>query len=178
MAGRKPKYSSAKQLEEAVNAYFAGISYQAPAVVSTPTGEVDEQGNVKYKTMMLTRGHGDLNSPERGKPITVTKWLRPPSMAGLCLHLGISKETWSNYAGQDKFRAVVERTKARMEDYWTERLEGKGANGARFALSSCYGWSGERGTVQVEGEVRDVKSLDLSKLTTEELEKLLVRANE
>lgn len=149
MAGRKPKYATAKALEQAVDAYFASISYQEPAVVATPTGEVDEQGRIKYKTMMLTRGHGDLSSPKRGEPVTVTKWLRPPSMAGLCLHLGISKETWSNYAGQEKLRAVVERTRARMEDYWTERLDGKGANGARFALSSCYGWSGEKREVEL-----------------------------
>lgn len=147
MAGRKPKYKTAKQLEQAVNAYFTRISYQEPAVVATPTGEVDDNGHVKYKTMLLYEPGKEIGM--RGAPVTVTKWLKPPSMAGLCLHLGISKETWSNYAGQEKFRAVVERTRARMEDYWTERLDGKGANGARFALSSCYGWSGEKREVEL-----------------------------
>ena len=176
MAGRKPKYKTAKELQQAVDAYFAGISYEEPAVVATPTGEVDEQGRIKYTTIMLREKVGEVG--RTGKPITVLKWLKPPSMAGLCLHLGISKETWSNYAGQDKFRAVVERTRARMEDYWTERLDGKGAHGARFALSSCYGWSGERTAVKGEGQVREVRSLDLSKLTDAELEKLLERADE
>lgn len=138
VAGRKRKYGTAKALGKAVDAYFAVISYEVPAVVSTPTGEVDEDGKVKWKTVMLrekTDAPGGL-----GAPITTTKWLRPPSMAGLMLHLGVSKETWSNYGGMDEYKEVVERARARMEDYWATRLDGKGAQGAKFALTCCYGW--------------------------------------
>lgn len=138
MAGRKKKYKTAKELEKAVNAYFDSISYREPAVVATPTGEVDEQGRVKYKTIMLHEPGKEPGVP--GKPVTVTKWLSPPNMAGLRLHLSISKETWSNYGQDEELKAVVEQTRARMEDYWCTRLDGKGANGAKFALSSCYGW--------------------------------------
>lgn len=138
MAGRKRKYGTAAALERAVNAYFATISYEVPAVVKTPTGEVDEKGGVKWKTILLKEKTKDPGV--EGKPIVTTKWLRPPSMAGLMLHLGISKDTWSNYAGLDGYKDVVERARARMEDYWTTRLDGKGARGAKFALSCCYGW--------------------------------------
>lgn len=138
MAGRKRKYGTANALERAVNAYFAAISYEIPAVVKTPTGEVDEKGGIKWKTILLkekTKAHD-----AGGDPITTTKWLRPPSMAGLMLHLGISRETWSSYAGLDGYKEVVERARAKMEDYWITRLDGKGARGAKFALSCCYGW--------------------------------------
>lgn len=138
MAGRKRKYGTAAALGRAVDAYFSAISYEIPAVVSTPTGEVGEDGKVKWKTILLKEKTSDTGVG--GKPIAVTKWLRPPSMAGLMLHLGISRETWSSYAGLDGYKDVVERARARMEDYWTTRLAGKGAQGAKFALSSCYGW--------------------------------------
>lgn len=138
MSGRKRKYGTAATLERAVNAYFASISYEVPAVVKTPTGEVDEGGKVKWTAILL---HEKTKDPGiQGAPITVTKWLRPPSMAGLMLHLGISRETWSTYAGLEGYKDVVERARARMEDYWTTRLDGKGAQGAKFALSCCYGW--------------------------------------
>ncbi|MDE6591403.1 MAG: DNA-packaging protein [Oscillospiraceae bacterium] len=138
MAGRKRRYGTANALARAVDAYFAAISYEIPAVVATPTGAVDEKGNVEWKTIMLREKTKDPGMG--GDPIVTTKWLRPPSMAGLMLHLGISKETWSSYAGLDGYSDVVERARARMEDYWITRLHGKGAQGAKFALSCCYGW--------------------------------------
>ena len=138
MAGRKRKYRTAKALEKAVDAYFAAISYEAPAVVSTPTGETGRDGSVKWKTVMLREKTKEPGVG--GAPITVTKWLRPPSMAGLMLHLGITRETWSSYGSLEDYSVVVERARARMEDYWASRLDGKGARGAKFALSCCYGW--------------------------------------
>ena len=138
MSGRKRKYGTAAALERAVNAYFAAISYEIPTVVKIPTGNVDGSGKAERKTVLLkekTKEPGVY-----GKPISTTKWLRPPSMAGLMLHLGISRETWSTYAGLDEYKDVVERARARMEDYWITRLDGKGAQGAKFALACCYGW--------------------------------------
>lgn len=138
MAGRKRKYGTANALGKAVDAYFAAISYEVPAVVATPTGEVDEDGRVRWKTILLKEKTKDAGVG--GKSVTTIKWLRPPSMAGLMLHLGISKETWSNYAGMEGYKDVVERARARMEDYWITQLDGKGAQGAKFALGCCYGW--------------------------------------
>lgn len=138
MAGRKRKYKTAAALERAVDAYFSAISYETPAVVSAPTGEVGKDGSIKWKTVMLREKTDDPGVG--GAPVKITKWLRPPSMAGLMLHLGVSRETWSNYGSMDGYKEVVERARARMEDYWTEKLEGKGARGAKFALSCCYGW--------------------------------------
>lgn len=136
--GRKRKYGTAAALDRAVAAYFASISYEIPAVVKTTTGEIDEKGGLKWETILLKEKTKDPGVG--GEPVTVTKWLRPPSMAGLMLYLGISRETWSNYAGLDGYKDVVERARARMEDYWTTLLAGKRARGAKFALTCCYGW--------------------------------------
>lgn len=141
MAGRPAKYETAEELEVAVEAYFASISYQEPAVVSTPTGEVDEKGRIIWTSKMLTE------PPERpggvGKPKTVTKWLTPPGAAGLCLSLGISRDTLWRYGKKAGFRDVVERARCRCEEYWGGALRGKSANGAKFALTNCFGWSGQ-----------------------------------
>lgn len=135
--GRKKKYQTAAALKKAVDGYFASISYRVPAVVSTPTGEVDEKGGVQWKTKLLTEG-----TDGTGKPKTVVRYLKPPGLAGLCLHLGISRETWSNYGQDGSLRDVVEDARMRVEDYWGGELAGKGAQGAKFALSSNFGWSG------------------------------------
>ena len=138
---RPMKFETPEELERAVEAYFKAISYREPAVVATPTGEVDGKGRVQWKTKLLTE------PPEEpggiGKPVTVTKWLRPPGVAGLCLHLGISRDTWARYAKKPAFREIAERARFRIEDYWVSRLDSKSDRGAKFALSNNFGWSGE-----------------------------------
>lgn len=111
---RPKKYATAKKLEEAVNSYFASISYEEKL-------------------------HG----------IRVTRYVKPPTLARLCLHIGISRETWSQYGKDDKLKHIVEQARCRAEDYWVEHLTGKGAQGAKFALSACYGW---REKVDVTGD--------------------------
>lgn len=102
---RPKKYKTAKALEEAVNSYFASISYEEKI-------------------------HG----------IQVTRYIKPPTMARLCLHIGVSRETWRQYGEDNNLKHVVEQARLRAEDYWAEHLTGKGAQGAKFALSACYGW--------------------------------------
>lgn len=138
--GRPRKYQTPEELERAVDAYFAAISYQEPAVVATPTGEVDEKGRVQWKTRMLREPGAEPG--QVGRPVTVTKWLKPPGVAGLCLALGISRDTWWRYAKRPGYRDVAERARLRMEEYWTGRLETRAARGAAFALVNAFGWSG------------------------------------
>lgn len=135
------KYTQAEELEQAVNAYFDAISYQEPAVVATPTGEVDEEGRIQWKTRLLYEPGREVGMP--GRPVTVTKWLRPPGVAGLCLHLGISRDTWARYAKKPAYRDVVETARFRIEDYWVSKLDSKNDRGAKFALTNHFGWSGE-----------------------------------
>lgn len=111
---RPKKYATAKSLEDAVNSYFASISYEEEI-------------------------HG----------IRVTRYVKPPTLARLCLHIGVSRETWSQYGKDDKLKHIVEQARFRAEDYWAEHLTGKGAQGAKFALSACYGW---REKVDVTGD--------------------------
>lgn len=97
--GRPKKYQTAKELGEAVNAYFSGL-------------------------------------------VKNSKYVRAPSVAGLCLALGISRSTWYGYGEDDAMKEVVEGARLVIEDYWTNQLAGKFANGAKFALGCGFGWNG------------------------------------
>lgn len=135
--GRPRAYKTARELDKAVEAYFHSISYRRPVIVDTPTGYVDEHGHAEVKRVMLRKGPDGT-----GAPVTVTEWLEAPSLAGLCLYLGISKETWSNYGKDEKLGPVTERAKLKLEEYWQGRLDGKGAHGAQFVLKNNFGWGG------------------------------------
>lgn len=77
--------------------------------------------------------------------VTATgKFKRAPSVAGLCLYLGISRSTWYAYADDADLEPVVEGARLTVEDFWVNQLAGKFANGAKFALGCGFGWN-ERG---------------------------------
>lgn len=77
-------------------------------------------------------------------PLKNGTFKRPPSVAGLCLYLGVTRQTLLNYEkGEDEAMAyVVQGAKLIIEDYWSGQLAGKFANGAKFALGSGFGWNG------------------------------------
>ena len=86
---------------------------------------------------------------------------RAPSVAGLCLSLGISRSTWYSYADDADMAEVVDGARLVMEDYWTNQLAGKFANGAKFALGAGFGWNGrgrwsERDQEEAEGDTGGV----------------------
>ena len=134
--GRKKAYRSAAALRTGIDAYFARISYREPVIVMTPTGEVDDQGHVRMVRQMLRDG-----ADGTGKPVTATHWIEPPGLAGLCLSLGISKETWRQYSKDERLGPETERARLELERYWQGRLDGKGAHGAKFVLVNNFGWS-------------------------------------
>ncbi len=143
--GRPKNYETAKALQQGVDAYWNSISYEMPVVISTPTGEVGENGDIKYATKMLTMNEdGSINLDGTGKPKTVTEFLAPPSVAGLCVFLGISKDTWAEYAKDAKTAPVCARFKLRLEGYLVARLEGdkgKSVQGVIFNLKNNFGWA-------------------------------------
>lgn len=159
--GRHKKYASAAALEKAVDRYFASLSYQEPVMVQTPTGAVDEYGRPETALRMLTDGPDGT-----GRPVTVTRYITAPSMAGLYLALRISKETWSSYGTDcgEEYAGVVERARLRMEAYWADQLTGKSAQGAKFALSCCYGWR-EKAEVSGDGTLRVALGAGMEEMT-------------
>lgn len=141
MAGKKPgrprKYASAGALREGVTAYFDSISYQRDAIVQVRSIETDRRTGrpVVVETPQTLVG-ADY------KPIRETVYRVEPSVAGLCLFLHISRDTWAGYAGDDRLAPVVEEARTRMLARLEEQLGTRNSvQGVIFNLKANYGWS-------------------------------------
>ena len=129
--GGKRRFFSPEHLQCMVNEYFE--SCNGPLI--------DRQGNLVYDQM------GNL----------VKTQVKPFTLSGLALYLGLSTETLRKYrlgrldtlldemkAETDDtltFSRVISNAKQRIEAYAEGRLYDKdGSNGARFVLDCCYNW--------------------------------------
>lgn len=143
---KKGKKYTAKTLKAACDAYFARITYRVPAMreeialKADGTPELDYYGHPKRKYVQIIAGDG--------QPAELTKWTEQPSVASLCIWLGINRSTLAKYGAHDPEKPesaamseVVQEAKAKIETYLSQKLEDKGAaNGTKFALSHNFGW--------------------------------------
>ena len=63
-----------------------------------------------------------------------------PTVNGLCLALGMTRETLLRYAEKDGFSDTVNMVRVRLEAEWEQRLAGPNATGTIFWLKN-QGWS-------------------------------------
>jgi len=122
----RPKKYSAREFEEAVEAWFRSITMET----------LDEHA---------------LNLD--GEPILRRAYAVPPTISGLCLQLGIDRKTWQNYAdplrngGSERkpsaHSRICEDVRLRIEAYLEEQLltREKSLQGIIFNLQNNYGWS-------------------------------------
>ena len=134
-AGRPKKYTK-KGLEKAVGGYFSSICRKVLAL--------DGDGGAVYNDV--------------GESIWVTEYIRPPTVGGLCLFLGIDRSTWQNYADPKlypEFREITAYARMRLEAYLEEQLltREKNVQGLIFNLQNNYGWR-EKREVELGGETR------------------------
>ena len=104
--GRKRKYTPGELLR-AVEEYFDSISRPALKMEVYDTGQKDDMGHTIRAERPVLNG--------RGEQVQYRKYLLPPTVGGLCEALGISRETWSNYAGDAKYVDAIERVRAYLE---------------------------------------------------------------
>lgn len=101
-------------------------------------------------------GEEDLD----GNEITYVDFAIPPSESDLCVELGMTRETFRQYARTDGYAEVCERAKTLIES-WLERELGKRdkVEGIKFNLSCNYGWSpAERREVELGSKTRETIS--------------------
>lgn len=131
MAGR-PKKFSAQEFETAVERYFRSIA--RTEIVTERVSEMVD--GVVQEHVVEVRN-------DEGEPMMRTRWLRPPSVTGLCLAIGIDRSTWQNYADtrkNPKHAAVCEMARMRIECYLEELLstKEKSVQGVIFNLEHNY----------------------------------------
>lgn len=74
-----------------------------------------------------------------------TMWLRPPTVTGLALALGLSRQSLVDYRKKDDFLDSITRAKQTVEQFNEEHLlTSKSANGVAFNLKNNFGWKDKR----------------------------------
>lgn len=141
--GRPRKYETAKQLRAAVERYFASITYERDTIIHRRELSEDEKGNP------IVKETPEILLDKQGKPVKETVYLEEPSVAGLRLHLGVSKSTWAGYAEDEEMAPVValvrDRMEARLEELLTTR---NSVQGVVFNLKNNYGWKDKQEVTQ------------------------------
>lgn len=164
---RPRKYKTGKQLERAIDAYFASISRTVVLKESVPTGRYTEKGRPIMEQVPM------LN--DAGEEITRLEYVVPPSMGDLCLWLGISRETWNTYCDPNmhpEFLDTTTRARARVEAYLEQQLvtREKSVQGIIFNLQNNYGWKEKKELDLGKGAVQAVAG---ATMTMDEKLKLL-----
>ena len=141
---KEKHWRSAGALEAAVEGYFRSIS-------RTVTAE--------------ERGAPILN--DGGEPIRYREYVVPPTVWGLCEHLGISRGTWESYCDPRRypqFRGAAALARDLMQD-WSQRalLSRKDVRGLIYILQNARETAGD-------GEEGRSLSLSQRRAILEELE--------
>lgn len=128
MPGQR-KYT-ARSLARALERYFGSISRVVPRMEDVPTGRMDSYGHEIMEPQQIVDANGD--------PVWATQWLRPPSVAGLCEYLDISRNTWAAYCRDPAMQDATTRARGRIDAWqWEQVLSrpGKDVRGIEFALT-------------------------------------------
>lgn len=141
--GRKKKHNP-KSLQEGIADYFASISYTTTAKEMVDSGKRDDKGHVILHPIEIKN--------DRGEPITLREFVRPPTVTGLCRYLGISRETWREYGEDERMGPIAAEGKAVIEEYLeTQLYREKNVTGIIFNLQNNYGWKEKK---EVDGSGR------------------------
>jgi hypothetical protein len=106
------KYRTAAAFRRAIGRYFDRISYETPLEAEVQTG-VTAAGRPVCERVPLT---------ENGRPVRRTRYAMPPTLAGLCLHLGLSRREFLALSVREGFADAAESARTRIEAYLEEEL--------------------------------------------------------
>lgn len=163
--GRPKKYTK-KSLEEAVAAYFDGITRIVKVTEKVDSGKKDSNGHVIYEQMPVEN--------KLGKQLEITEYLVAPTVGGLCEFLEIHRSTWSEWCDEDKhpeFKDTIATVQGRLRAWREEQLlTRKDVKGIIFDLQNNYGYSEKR---QVELGERASKTMAVAAMPIRERRELL-----
>ena len=134
---------------ECVN-HSGEICYNLPYLHTLdPTLDADKlcraiETTVKAHPTLFTR----IVLNDEGEPIRFREYVVPPTVWGLCEHLGISRATWDSYCDprrHPQFRSAAALARDLMQD-WSQRalLSRKDVRGLIYILQNAQDQSGER----------------------------------
>lgn len=85
------------------------------------------------------------------------RWMRKPTVGGLAIHLGVSRDTIWRYSTSDQFADLIKKAKEIITNFTEEMLiEGKNPVGAINTLVNLrIGWVADEKTIKVEPVLPD-----------------------
>ena len=90
------------------------------------------------------------------------------TITGLCLHLGIHKDTFYEYAKLPEYKEVIDMARLRVENSYEIGLKKNGGSANIFALKN-FGWSDNRKiTIDSEDESKKLMEEFLGKVSNGE----------
>jgi len=118
--GRPPKYKTVEEMSDKIDDYFNSIT--------TTKDKLDEAGNPEYDNA--------------GNEIRIVEYFIPPSILGMCLYLGIDRDTLNEvYYKKEEFVGTIKRAKAKVEQYLADQLNRTTqVAGIIFNLKNNFGW--------------------------------------
>lgn len=144
---------TAKRLREEAAAYFDGRRIARPKTMMVPV--MADDGSGRRLPVLDQYGHQQMEQvvcrTAAGETMMETVWYQAPTIAGLCLAIGINKTTfyrWLRYRDRDgkdkaKLRDAAMEIEAVIEDYLTQQSFDKTASrGAIAQLEHNYWRSG------------------------------------
>lgn len=113
--GQPPKFESAEVLQTAIDAYFESC----------------------FEITVQKVGKG-----KKKKSVETRKQVKPYTMSGLALAIGVSRQTLVNYAAKDEYFDTIKKARQKCEAYLEEgMISGKLSTvGTIFNAKNNYGW--------------------------------------
>ena len=164
----RPRKYTAASLKRGVDEYFRKISRTVTLKEQCNTGRKDGWGHWVYEMRDVVN--------DQGETVTTREFALPPTVGGLCAHLGIHRSTWADYCDGDahpEFAGITEYARDVMRDYLETALltrGGKDLRGVIFSLQNNFGY---RERHEMELGPRSAKAVASAGLTMEEREALL-----
>ena len=117
---------------------------------------------------------------EEGHPIMHEVWLKPPTVAGIALALGVDKFSFLRWCENEKspYNAIAKAAKQRIEEYLEERLDtARQTDGVKFNLTNNFkeSWK-EKQEIEIGEETR--KSEAFTAISLREKLELIITASE
>lgn len=151
-----PRKYSKKALKAAVKAYFDSITREVDITERVDSGKRDSYGHVIYDLVPVKN--------KLGQVAKMTEYLVPPTLGGLCIHLGIVSSTWSRWSDEEEhpeYKDIVAEVKERLLIWRQEQVVSrKDVKGLIWDLETNYGCGqknegAQQMTVVLQGELKD-----------------------
>ena len=130
-----PKKYSKKALKAAVQAYFDSITREVDITERVDSGKRDSYGHVIYDVVPVKNKLGQIAK--------MTEYLVPPTLGGLCIHLGIDSSTWSRWSDEKKhpeYKEIITGVKERLLTWRQEQVVSrKNVKGLIWDMETNYG---------------------------------------